>query len=333
MKKAALHIIKILISLALFVVFCVFVMPFGGYCAGPEVSIIIPVYNVDKNLLKNCLDSVKNQTLKNIEIICVDDGSTDGSGLILDEYAKCDSKFKVYHQKNGGPSRARNRGIEMSSGEYIQFVDSDDCISKNMSQKLYNLAKQEDADIVKCGFYSPVSAGKASPGRTRFGSIFGMIGSGYVWDGLYRSRFLKENGLKFDEMSSFAEDISFNMTCFPKAQKTVCCSDKLYCYKYNICSLTHTRNDQKALKSLAQNLNFVYKNWKENGYFENDSAKLKFLKWFLNLGGWLQKDGALGLFMDAIGEELKQDSAIDLLPLKQRLAFRKMKANYLNKSA
>ncbi len=333
MKKAALHIIKILISLTLFVVFCIFLIPFGGYCAEPEVSIVIPVYNVNKNLLKSCLDSVKNQTLKNIEIICVDDGSTDGSGLILDEYAKLDSRFKVYHQKNGGPSCARNRGIEMSSGEYIQFVDSDDHISVNMSQKLYNLAKQEDADIVKCGFHVPLSVGKVAPARTRFGPRFGMIGYGYVWDGLYRSRFLKENGLKFDELSSFAEDISFNMTCFPKAKKTVFCSDKLYYYKYNICSLTHTRNYKKALMSLAQNLNFVYNNWKNNGYFENDSAKLEFLKWFLSFGGWLKKDGALQLFMDAIGNELKQDSAIDLLPLWQRLSFRKMKANYLNKSA
>ena len=333
MKKAALHIIKILISLTLFVVFCIFLIPFGGYCAGPEVSIVIPVYNVNKNLLKSCLNSVKNQTLKNIEIICVDDGSTDGSGLILDEYAKLDSRFKVYHQKNGGPSCARNRGIEMSSGEYIQFVDSDDHISVNMSQKLYNLAKQEDADIVKCGFHVPLSVGKVAPARTRFGPRFGMIGYGYVWDGLYRSRFLKENGLKFDELSSFAEDISFNMTCFPKAKKTVFCSDKLYYYKYNICSLTHTRNYKKALMSLAQNLNFVYNNWKNNGYFENDSAKLEFLKWFLSFGGWLKKDGALQLFMDAIGNDLKQESAIDLLPLGQRLAFRKMKANYLNKSA
>ena len=308
-------------------------MPFGGYCAGPKVSIIVPVYNVNKNLLKSCLDSVKNQTLKNIEIICIDDGSIDGSGLILDEYAKLDSRFKVYHQKNGGPSCARNRGIEMSSGEYIQFVDSDDHISVNMSQKLYNLAKQEDADIVKCGFYVPLSVGKEAPARTRFGPRFGMIGCGYAWDGLYKSRFLKENGLKFDELSSFAEDISFNMTCFPKAKKTVFCPDKLYYYKYNICSLTHTRNDKKALVSLAQNLNFVYNNWKENGYFENDSAKLEFLKWFLSLGGWLKKDGSLQLFMDAIGNELKQDSAVDLLPLGQRLAFRKMKANYLNKSA
>ena len=301
MKKAALHIIKILISLTLFVVFCIFLIPFGGYCAGPEVSIVIPVYNVNKNLLKSCLNSVKNQTLKNIEIICVDDGSTDGSGLILDEYAKLDSRFKVYHQKNGGPSCARNRGIEMSSGEYIQFVDSDDHISVNMSQKLYNLAKQEDADIVKCGFHVPLSVGKVAPARTRFGPRFGMIGYGYVWDGLYRSRFLKENGLKFDELSSFAEDISFNMTCFPKAKKTVFCSDKLYYYKYNICSLTHTRNYKKALMSLAQNLNFVYNNWKNNGYFENDSAKLEFLKWFLSFGCWLKKVGALHLFMFALG--------------------------------
>ena len=217
----------------LFVFFCVFSSVFRAYSAGSCVSIIIPVYNVNKNLLKNCLDSVKNQTLRDIEIICVDDGATDGSGQILDEYAKNDGRFKVYHQKNSGPSAARNRGIELSEGEYIQFVDSDDHISKDMSQKLYNLAKQKDADIVRCGFFVAKSPARTFQNLTYFGPRFGLLGCGYIWNGLYRSRFLKENNLKFDKLSSFAEDLAFNMICFPKAKNIVCCSEKLYYLMYN----------------------------------------------------------------------------------------------------
>ena len=91
----------------------------------PKVSVIIPVYNVEKYLQK-CLDSVINQTYKNLEIICVDDGSPDNSGGILDAYAQNDSRIIVIHQENAGVSAARNRGLDAATGEYIAFVDSDD---------------------------------------------------------------------------------------------------------------------------------------------------------------------------------------------------------------
>ena len=91
----------------------------------PKVSIIIPVYNVER-YLRQCLDSAMNQTLRDIEIICVDDGSTDGSGRILDEYASVDSRFVIVHQANGGLSDARNSGITRATGDFIVFLDSDD---------------------------------------------------------------------------------------------------------------------------------------------------------------------------------------------------------------
>ena len=326
-KKVALHIFKILLSLMLFVFFCIFLLAFEVYSAGTCVSIVIPVYNVNQNLLKSCLNSVKNQTLENIEIICVDDGSTDGSGKILDEYAKNDSRFKIYHQKNSGPSAARNRGIDLSEGEYIQFVDSDDHMSKNMSEKLYNLAKQEDADIVRCRFYSSKDPSITYQNMTYRGPVFGVLDSGYVWNGLYKSSLLKENNLRFDELSKFAEDLSFNMICFPKANKIACCFDKLYYYTYNAGSLTRMRDDEKACLSLAENIDFVYKNWKINGYFDDNAARAGFFKWVLRFDSWLGRDGTCGLFAKAIGPELLEDSVINLLPVKERLVFRKMKIN------
>ena len=113
----------------------------------PKVSVIIPVYN-SENLLKNCLDSIKDQSLEEIEIVCIDDGSSDNSFKILSEYAAHDSRFKIYQQENSGAGIARNKGIEKSNGEYILFVDSDDYIESDTCEKLYEQAKRLDCDLV-----------------------------------------------------------------------------------------------------------------------------------------------------------------------------------------
>lgn len=117
----------------------------------PLVSVIIPVYNV-KKYLRQCLDSVTGQTYKNIEIILVDDGSTDDSGRICDYYANADSRIKVIHKENGGLSDARNIGIEQSNGIYINFVDSDDYICKNCIEVLLSTAICQSVPLVVCGY-------------------------------------------------------------------------------------------------------------------------------------------------------------------------------------
>lgn len=114
-----------------------------------KVSIIIPVYNVEK-YLRQCLDSVVNQTLKEIEIICVDDGSTDNSQFILEEYAEKDPRVRVFTQKNMGSGVARNRAIEQVEGEYMGFMDSDDWADPTMFEKLYENAKLNESDMVMC---------------------------------------------------------------------------------------------------------------------------------------------------------------------------------------
>lgn len=116
-----------------------------------KISIIVPVYNV-KEYLCECLDSIVNQTYKNIEIIIIDDGSTDGSEVICDEYKKKDKRIKVVHQKNKGLSVARNKGIELSTGKYISFIDSDDVIDSKMVEILYREIIKNDCDMVICGF-------------------------------------------------------------------------------------------------------------------------------------------------------------------------------------
>ena len=113
------------------------------------ISIIIPVYNVEQ-YLSRCIDSVINQTYKNLEIILIDDGSTDDSGEICDEYALKDNRIKVMHKQNGGVSSARNEGLDISKGNYIGFIDSDDFIEKDMYEFLYDLLTKNNCDISCC---------------------------------------------------------------------------------------------------------------------------------------------------------------------------------------
>lgn len=117
-----------------------------------DISVIVPVYNVEKYLGK-CIDTLIAQTFTNIEIILVDDGSTDKSGTICDEYALKDSRIIVIHKKNGGLSDARNVGIERAKGKYLGFVDSDDYIDEKMYEVLYSNLIQFKADMVMCGYY------------------------------------------------------------------------------------------------------------------------------------------------------------------------------------
>ena len=124
--------------------------------SNPLISVVIPIYNVE-NYLNECVDSVINQTYKNIEIILVDDGSPDNCPKICDEYAKKDNRIKVIHKKNGGLSDARNCGINQSNGEFIAFVDSDDYIEKDYLSSMYKNLKDNDVKIAACGYVNLVN--------------------------------------------------------------------------------------------------------------------------------------------------------------------------------
>jgi len=160
----------------------------------PKVSVIIPVYNVEKYLHK-CLDSVINQSLSDIEIILVDDGSTDESGVICDEYSKRDRRIRVIHKKNGGLSDARNAGIENSTAPFLMFIDSDDWVEPDFCEKPYRAAIEYNADLVLFSFN--VHRIDGSIVRKKTGMREGLLGEGEAfrynvffahaaWLGLYR---------------------------------------------------------------------------------------------------------------------------------------------------
>lgn len=190
------------------------------------ISVIVPVYNV-KDYVGKCLDSICSQTYKNIEIIVVDDGSTDGSGVICDMYAAKDRRIKVMHCDNGGLSTARNRGIAVARGEYIAFVDSDDWLEKVMYQSLYEGIKQHDADVSVCSFYydypdrsrAKCNSNKAYlwTGREALHQLLsGKRLKPMVWDKLYKRSLFDE--IKFPDGRIF-EDAATTYKIFAKAKK------------------------------------------------------------------------------------------------------------------
>lgn len=182
-----------------------------------KVSIIVPVYNVEKYLRK-CLNSLINQTLKDIEIICINDGSTDKSLEILEEYKNRDSRIILLNQENSGQSIARNNGIKKATGEYLGFVDPDDWVDLDYYEKLYNAASTNDTDIAVGGIIRVTGIKKkkflnfeketiTDNTNLKF-ELCDVPEKSYVWNKIYKTEKLKEIGLEF-EKGIFYEDCIF----------------------------------------------------------------------------------------------------------------------------
>ena len=221
------------------------------------VSVIVPVYNTSK-YLRQCLDSLAGQTLKDIEIIVVDDGSTDDSGSVCDQYS-ADSKFLIIHNKNRGPSESRNDGIKQAQGEYCMFVDSDDWVELDACEKMYRFAKQTDADLVIGGHVNESSAGNdirfIFPETHEFVEndfknnilihTLGLTGEKIknpayldkltpVWARLYRSDVIKDYDIEFISLSRLpSECLQFNFEFCFNARKAAYLHDVIYHYRRN----------------------------------------------------------------------------------------------------
>jgi len=202
----------------------------------PHVSLIIPVYNVEKYLEK-CLDSAVNQTLKKIEIIIVNDGSTDGSLTIIESYAKNDPRIQVITQKNGGLSAARNTGIKAASGEYIAFLDSDDYVKKELIEETYNKATKEKVDIVVYG-YDKIKEDGTLVSKPDFGNnifehnealneILSLSISPMACNKMYRRKLFIEHNIYYP-LQKLHEDVGTTYKLFWKAKKIVSTSKSYY---------------------------------------------------------------------------------------------------------
>lgn len=243
----------------------------------PKVSVIIPVYNTEK-YLRQCLDSVVNQTLKDIEIICVDDGSTDGSLDILKEYASKDERFIILEQKNQGAGPARNKGLEIAKGEYLSFLDSDDIFLPNMLEKAYNTAISNHADVV-CFQYNQLNVNTNEIGNPT--GIFPKnpdnkniltfetedlkdtvftVSNPMPWNKIISRELVIDNDIKYQSLSH-SNDVYFTMCCMAFSKRVSFILESLVLYRYNReNSLKSTRDDNpfcfyEAYCSLFDKLN------------------------------------------------------------------------------
>ena len=191
----------------------------------PKISVIVPVYKTE-GLLDRCVESIVGQTYKNLEIILVDDGSPDNCPAMCDEWAEKDSRIRVIHKENGGVSSARNAALDIATGDYIGFVDSDDWIEPEMYSSLIQKISESGKNIALCSYYAVESSGERYECRCvvdkevldkddyfRF-IVLGGDG-GYIWNRLYDADILKE--VRFDEDIWYSEDLLFN---FKTAQKS-----------------------------------------------------------------------------------------------------------------
>jgi glycosyltransferase involved in cell wall biosynthesis len=217
-----------------------------------KVSIVALVYNLEK-YLPRCLDSLVNQTLQEIEILCVDDGSTDSAPQIIDEYArKYPNKVKAFHKENGGEFTTRNYGLERAVGEYVTFVDTDDYVAPQWAEKLYNAAKKNDADMAVCGFERiDLATNKVvSKDMTSYGysvknidplDDFCVFINPAPWNKIYKREKVKD--LRFKNFRGF-NDMIFLASSYSKVEKIAFVPDVLYHYYLRYDSQIHSVNKQ-----------------------------------------------------------------------------------------
>lgn len=244
-----------------------------------KVSVIVPVYNVEK-FIDKCLNSIVNQTLKEIEIIVVNDGSPDNSQKIIDKYVKkYPEKVQSFIKENGGQGSARNLGIEKAKGEYISFVDSDDFVEKDMYKKLYNKAKENNYDIVVCGNYN-VSEDYQNKNIDAFINNYNtdleniFFGKMAVWNKIYKRDILIKNKLEFKEKVWY-EDLAFTLKAIMNSNTFAFIDEPLYDYLIREGSTMNNSNVKRNLEILEafdDILSYIKHNKKEE-YFD----KVEFL--------------------------------------------------------
>ena len=238
-----------------------------------EISIIIPIYNVEK-YLSPCLDSVLNQTYKNLEIILVNDGSTDACAEICDSYATTDSRIKIVHQKNGGLSDARNSGLKMVTGDCVGFVDSDDVISVDFYSKMLHTLQDHNADIVECNFmrFSAENEWQSVPAvvdnttgiysaEEALQLLMKQQLKQIVWNKLYKTTIIK--GLLF-EKGRLHEDEFWTYKVFGEAKKIIKIPDILYFYRQQDSSIMGKGYSLKrldGLEALEQRVVYIHTNF------------------------------------------------------------------------
>ena len=218
----------------------------GDIIKSPAVCVLVPIYNADRYLTQ-CLDSLIHQTMPDMEILCLDDGSTDNSASIISDFARRDPRIRTFSHENHGYGWTVNKGIDEARGDFIGIVESDDWVEPTMFDNLYRAARTTDADMAKCNFYLEWTS---SPKRRELFRYFSTDDNGRVicpredakgavfrkkptvWSAIYRTSFLMENGIRFLETPGACfQDTSFSFKALWCAKKVVCCTTPYVHYR------------------------------------------------------------------------------------------------------
>lgn len=265
-----------------------------------KVSVIIPIYNAAP-FLNDCLNAILHQTLEDIEIICVNDGSTDESLSILRQFQKEDDRILVIDQKNQGAGAARNAGLDIARGEYLSFLDADDFYEKNMLEEAYLTAKKADADV--CVFYADLfdnSIGQYKECTWAFRrqyfqdqvpfnpkeypnneNIFRMF-NGWPWDKLFKREFIQKHGLYYQNLKT-TNDMYFVFIALAKAERIVTL-DKCLIHQRVEVKTSLSRNREKSWDCFYLGLKAMYEEMLRVGLY--DTYKKAFLNWCVNFSLW-----------------------------------------------
>ncbi len=231
------------------------------------ISFIVPVYK-SENTLSRCIESLRNQTVEDLEILLVDDGSPDGSGRLCDEWAARDRRIRVLHKENGGVSSARNAGIQAAKGDYLIFTDSDDYVEPDLAERL--LAEMDDGDLAICGFHHhyqgrDVLRVPEVPGQNGEENFLALYGQGFLnmpWNKLYK----RELAGEFDESFSLGEDLLFNLDYLRK-------TDRIALVKAPLCHYMQDETGESlSSKKREDRLTLAKYIWKETNEFYRELA-------------------------------------------------------------
>lgn len=264
--------------------------------SNPKVSFVVAVYNTQE-FLPRCLDSLLNQTCRDIEIVVVNDGSTDDSAAIIAAYARKDARVRAIAKPNGGISSARNAGIDIARGEIVDFVDSDDYVEPNLAEFLVDAFAAESPEIVVFGGVCEPAERASKRIRQLLAPearvfepfdaalLFSANAQPYPWRSAYSRDLLERESLRFAENVRFAEDVVFQFESYPLSAKTVLAPDKLYHYVMQEKSLTHVFNaGAKRMDKVDAHLLVLHEvlgRWSGRGLLNLCPGEL--VTWFLDL--------------------------------------------------
>ena len=289
-----------------------------------KVSVIIPVYNAEKGIGR-CLDSILKQEFTDYEVICVDDGSKDTSGRILDDYAAKDARIKVIHKKNGGVSAARNTGLQHVAGEYIQFLDADDWIPFDSTKSLVRAAEENKADLVVGDFYRVVGRKISHKGSIQDNDKEVMTLQEYaecmmespadfyygvLWNKLYKTSIIKEYGVVMDEDISWCEDFLFNLEYLLHVKTVALTNVPVYYYVKTEGSLVTQSMSLSKLINMKSTMFTYY-----NDFYKNILDEEQYRK---------DRPAIMGFLINGASD----DSVLPILPGTHKLGSETVKAHF-----